>query len=167
MATLALQPLALLQTRDGAGSYEKLAASASATFIKGDLLVKINNTLAECGTDPIAITHFTDATETSTVPGDTKLVIGKIRSEDTFEVSAYSATPASAVIADSALDAQNDYGITLATVSGVTAWALDVDKSGAVLARVRLLARDDNSTATDLYPRVRVRFLGSVIQGNT
>lgn len=165
MATLSLKPLAIAQVRDGAPSYEKIAPSTSATFVAGDLAVKTDNALIECGANPTVITHYTSTTQAGIIPGDTKMVVAKVRQEDTYEMSAWSATPSLATIADTALDAQADYGITFNTVSGVSAWTMDIDKIGAVNARVRLLDRVDGSA--DVYPRVRVRFLGSIVQGNT
>lgn len=162
MATLALKPIKIVvTTSEGAANYEKLAPSASATFAEGDLLLKSNNTVTVCGADPTVISNLAQFPSTSILPGETKAVLAKVKPGDTFECSAYSATPASAVIADTALDGASDYGIVLATVSGVSAWCLDIDDT--VNVRVRLLGRVDNSTATDLYPRVLVKFLPSIL----
>jgi hypothetical protein len=160
MATLALQPIKISATsKQGAPAYGKIAVSASATFASGDLLVKTNNAVTVCGADPTIVSYVSQNTSSDAVPGETRFVLASVQPEDTFEISAYSATPASAVIADTALDGQSDYGIVMATVSGVSAWCLDVDDQ--VNVRVRLLGRI--SGATDLYPRCQVKFLPSIL----
>ena len=61
---------------------------------------------------------------------------------------------ASAVLADATLDSMTEYGIAFATVSGQSAWMIDIaDTSNK---RVRIIKRLDS--ATDLYPRCVVEF---------
>jgi hypothetical protein len=160
MATLALKPIKISSTsQSGAASYGKIAVSASATFANGDLLLKTNNAVTVCGADPAIISYFAPFTSSDAVPGETKFVLPVIKPEDTFEITAYHSTAANATVADADLDGQSDYGVILATVSGVSAWCLDLEDTSN--KRVRLLGR--LSDATDLYPRVLVKFLPSIL----
>jgi len=94
--------------------------------------------------------------ESDTVPGlSNQINVIKIRPSDTYEITAHHSTAASAVFADSALDENADYGLLKTTVSGVAAWCLDLQDT--TNKRVRVFERI--SSATDLYPRLRVQFL--------
>ena len=162
MATLALEPIRLVKTYSGqAAEYEKIAPSASLTFIAGDLALKTNNAFSVCGADPTIISYLTQCTSSDAVPGDTSFNLLMIKPEDTFEVSAFHSTPASAVVADSALDGQSYFGLIKSTVSGVTAWCLDLEET--TTDSVQLLGRSANSSGTDVYPRVFVKFIPSIL----
>lgn len=159
MATLALQPLRFDKSASG-NSPEFEGCTVSGTLKEGDLLLKTNGAAAKpASNSPAVITYLTvDAGVTMPgIPNIAQLI--KIRPQDTFEISAHHSTAASAVVADSALDGQADYGLVEVTVSGVAAWALDLQDTST--KRVRLLERI--SSATDLYPRCRVQFLDSYL----
>lgn len=163
MATIALSPVTLRTTSfGGSAEYENIALSASAVPIAGDLCFKINNTLDVCSTDPAQVTWLINEAYTATIPGITTLSVQKIKPSETYLMNAYSATASLAVIADSALDAQSNYGIIKATVpasTGVVAWCMDVDET--VFIKVRIIDRLD--AAADLYPRCVVQFIQSVL----
>lgn len=165
MATLALRPCRLAYSEVGdAGLYETIVNN-STSVIDGELGVLTNDGFTTCGTNPSTITHLalaaSAAVGTLTIPGDTTAFQSflKIRNRlDVFEMSIYSATPASAVLAASDLDANVDFGITKATVSGVTAWCVDIDKAGANQVCTVIKALGDYG---DLYQRVLVKFFAS------
>lgn len=161
MATLALQPVRLYKARDGHGQeHEELTIVAD--LIEGELLVKANNAVAAIADSATVITHIMPTISANVMPGKTlKMPLGLLRPGDVYEMSVWHTTAASAVVADSILDAQGDYPVVKKTVSGATAWCLDVANIGSS-ASVRLVAR--LSTATDLYPRVLVQFLDTVTQ---
>jgi hypothetical protein len=167
MATLALQPCRLAYCEDGsAGLYQKMVNN-STSVIDGELGVLTNDGFTTCGTNPSVITHLalaaSAAVGTLTIPGDTTAyqTFLRIRNRvDVFEMSlCYGATASSsAVIAASDLDAQADFGITKATVDGVTAWCVDIDKAGAnqICTVIKALG-----TYGDVYQRVLVKFLAT------
>lgn len=166
MATLALQPARLVKTRDG-----KPAEAETITGVTGlnpgDICVKANGALAAAADAATVVTHLcTFDSDAQYLPGTTAYSgpYVKIKPGDTYEMSAWSATPASAVIADSDLDAQPSYNIKKPTVSGVTAYVLDIDATGGSSPAVRLVGRRADCSATDLYPRVLVQFLPTVTQ---
>lgn len=160
MATIALQKVQLATTSfGGSAEYENIALSSGAAPIAGDLCFKVNNTLDVCGSDPTAITWLIDVGTAGTIPGITTYSVQKIKPSEVYEMNAYSATASLAVIADSAIDAQSNYGVVKATVGGVVAWCLDVDDTATT--KVRLVGRLDS--ATDIYPRCLVQFLNTVI----
>lgn len=164
MATYALQPPTYAFGYTGVGpEYEKVTVSASATYARGDLLLKTNNAVTVCGSDPTIISYLSQSANTDSVPGESTVAVIRVKPEDTFEMSLYNSTPASATCADADLDGQTTYGITLATVSGVSAWTLDTSNAGASVKRVQLVGRVPNYTASDLYPRVYAKFLSSVV----
>jgi hypothetical protein len=160
MAIQALKPARLIVTKNGgAGESDKLDINTAEVFIPGDLLVKVNNKLTRCGADPVAISYIASCTETQAVPGDTRVVVQRIQTGESYVMNAYSGTASLAVIADSALDAKSDYGVALVTVSGSTAWVLDIDDTTNI--KVRLLSRID--AATDTYPQCVVEFLPTAL----
>lgn len=160
MAIQALKPARLVTTKSGgSGESDKLDINTSETFISGDLLVKVNNKLTKCGADPIAISYIASCTETQQVPGDTRVVVQRIQTGEVYVMNAYSATPSSAVVADTALDAKSDYGVALVTVSGATAWVVDLDDTTNI--KVRLTGRID--PAADTYPQCLVEWIPTAL----
>lgn len=166
MATRALKPVKLVKTRDGKpGEFETITGVTAINV--GDICVKANNALAGAANGATVVTHLaTFDSDDQVLPGAVAFTgpFLKLKPGDTFEMSAWSATPASAVIADTALDAQPGYNIYKATVSGVTAYVLDIDATGGAAPCVRLIGRHPADSATDLYPRVFAQFLGTVTQ---
>lgn len=169
MATRALQPVRWIKGRDGK-TPEMQKLTGVTAINPGELLVKANEVLAICADAATVVTHLavTDSDD-QVLPGDSAytMPVVIVRPGDTFEMSAWSVTPASAVIADSALDAQAGYNIKKVTVSGVTAWVLDIDVTGGSAPCVRLIGRSTKDSATDLYPRVSVQFLNTVTQATS
>ncbi len=162
MATLPLKPVSLYKTtHGGAGEYESVPVTNAQTWINGDLLVRVDGAASLCGADPTRISYLASGLQTDTVPGQSLTNLIRIKPTDKFLMSAYNASPASAVIADSALDGASEYGVAQVTVSGVAAWVLDTADQTAT--RVRLLARVASDSATDLYPQCIVQFVDSVI----
>lgn len=160
MATIALAPVQLSwNDNGGSAEYEQLGISSGASPIAGDLCFKVNNTFDVCSTDPAQITYLIHVASGGLIPGDTRYQLLKIKPTEVYRMNAYHSTASLAVLADSALDAQSNYGVIKATVSGVTAWTMDLEETVAV--RVRLIERLDS--ATDLYPRCRVQFLSSIL----
>jgi len=155
MATQALRQLRLFKTAAGSQECDKIALATGATMIPGDILLKTDNKVDIAGADPSVISYYSQGTSTDVVPGETKLVVTRIHSSDQFAINAYHTTAANATVPDTALDGQANYGIARQTVSGVTAWVLDLEDTSAT--RVRLLERLD--PAADLYPRCVVQFL--------
>lgn len=164
MATRALKQVTLVKTRDGRpAEYETIAAATGVNV--GDICVKANNALAAVSDGAVVCTHLaTFDADNDVIPGAAAYTgpYLKIKPDDTFEMSVYHATPASAVFADADLDAQPDYEIIKATVSGVTAWC--VEKSATSTPAVRVIGRIESDSATDLYPRVLVQFIRTVVQ---
>lgn len=157
MATLAVQPLRYDKSRSG-NSDEFELISVSGNIANGLLTVRTNGLDAVCASNsPAVITHLAVCLQSETVPGATQLSAIKVRPGDTYEITAHHSTAASAVVPDSALDGQSDYGIIWNTVSGQNAFMLDLQDTSN--KRVRLLERI--STATDVYPRCRVQFLAA------
>jgi hypothetical protein len=159
MATKALQPLRLDKCAAG-NSPEFVQLTTSGTLVAGDLLIKANGAASICSDEPQQISYLTVCADTDIIPGSNTGVINvlAVKPHDTFEISAVHSTAASAVVADSAVDAKAEYGVKKATVSGVIAWGLDLQDT--TNTSVRLIERVDS--ATDLYPRVRVQFLSTV-----
>lgn len=166
MATRALQPVRWIKSANG--KPPEMQKLTGVTAMKpGELCVKANEVLAICADAATVVTHLVVSdSDTQVLPGDSAYTqpVVIIKPGDTFEMSAWSVTPPSAVIADSALDAQSGYNIKKVTVSGVTAWVLDIDVTGGASPAVRLIGRNTKDSATDLYPRVFVQFLGTVTQ---
>jgi len=158
MATLALKPLELVKIPSGgAAEYEKRTLTTG-TPIAGDLGVLTNNEITLCGADPTVISYFIQASGDSTIPGETsKLQVVRIHPDYEFEISIYHSTPASAVLAAADIDGQVEYGIIKATVSGVTAWCLDLEETTTKSVRIVQAV----GSFADLYQRVRVQFLSS------
>lgn len=163
MATIALAKAQLdWNSFGGSAEYENIALSSGAAPIAGDLCFKVNNTLDVCGSDPAQITWLIQEGTAGTIPGISTYSVQKIKPSEVYLMNAYSATASLAVIADTALDAQSNYGIVKATVpasTGTVAWCLDVDDT--VFIKVRIVDRLDS--ATDIYPRCRVQFIQSVL----
>ncbi len=155
MATLALQPLRFDKSASG-NSAEFDACSVSGTLKEGDLLLKTNGIAAKPASNSPAVITYLTVDAGVTMPGISNIAgLVKIKPADLFEITAHHSTAASAVVPDSALDGQADYGLVEATVSGVAAWCLDLQDTSN--KRVRII--DRISTATDVYPRLRVQFL--------
>jgi hypothetical protein len=160
MATLALQPARLVKSRDG-----KPAECETITGVTGlnpgEICVKANGALAACSNDAVVVTHLaTFDSDAQYIPGTTAYSgpYVKIKPGDTYEMNAYHATPASAVVADTDLDAQPGYNL----VKVGDNWHLNLAATNA--PAVRLIARRSDCSATDIYPRVLVQFLPTVTQ---
>lgn len=158
MAAIVPKPLRCIKAGAGQGPEFDLL-TVNATCPVGDLLLKTDGTANTCGADPTVITYLCTATGGAPVPGNTTGTVQRIRGSDFYRINAYSATPASAVLADTTLDGQANYGVVWATISGQAAWFLDVDDQ--VNVRVRLVGRTDG--ATDTYPEAIIQFLPSVL----
>lgn len=159
MATLPLKQPRLDQTRTGASGDTELKTLTTGTPIKVDFAVLTNNELTLCGTDPVAISYLMTTGNAGVVPGETRYIVQRVHPSDTFAMTVYHSTTASAVLADADIDAQTQYGIIKATVDGVTAWAVDKEETGAV--KVRVIGRQSDCTATDVFPRALVQFISS------
>lgn len=160
MAVLTLKPARSIKESFGGGPENvNMTPAAASSWIIGDLLVQTDNTAVICGANPTVVSFISPSTVSDTVPGISTLSVQKVRPSSTFVMSAYSATPSSATVPDSALDGQANYGIIRVTVSGVVAWTLNLDDSTQQI-RVRLLKRLD--LATDTYPQCEVQFLDSI-----
>lgn len=159
MATKAIKPLRLDKCVAG-GSVEFDKCSTSGTFVTGTPMIKANGAYTACADMPTQVTALAMSAGTDYIPGDTSGVINlhKIRPGDLYEISAFHSTAASAVVADSALDANAKYAILQATVSSSGGWCIDLSDTTNV--SVKLVERIDS--ATDLYPRCRVSFLDTV-----
>lgn len=160
MATQPLKPCrAVTSLYGGAQESDKQAVNTSETFIPGDLLVRVNNKLTKCGADPAIVTYIASCTETQQVPGETKVVVQRVKPSDTYVMSAFHSTASSATIADADLDGNSTYGIALQTVSGVAAWVMDLQDTTNI--KVRLTGRID--AAADTYPQCLVQFLSTTL----
>ncbi len=164
MAVKTIEPCRHISTHGKAPELDFFSVTGS-THKANDLCVRTNNCIAACSaTTPSPITALALTAAANTVPGSTAGTqpLIKITSDDEFEMNVYHATPGSALIADADIDDAKQYGITFATVSGVSAWVIDLAESTSV--RVSLVKRLD--AATDTYPRCVVRFLPSVLTFN-
>lgn len=167
MATLQLQPCRFAYAEDGKAPLMERLVCASTSVIEGELGVLTNNGFTTCGAAPTVITHLSTvasaAVSTVKIPGDaagTQNFV-KIRNRvDVFEMSIYSATPASAVLAASDLDAQVDFSIVKAAdpTYGNYAWCVDIDTPAATQSVTVIKALGNFG---DLYQRVLVKFIAT------
>lgn len=136
-----------------------------AGLIEGEQCVQTDNALAACADGASIVTHIMATISANVIPGDTlKISTFVARPGDVWEVTAYHSTPSLAVFADTALDAQPDYGIKKPTVSGVTQWCLDLENTTQKVWRVIARPGYLNNTGTDLYPRIWVQYLPAATQ---
>lgn len=156
MATLALQPLRHFKSASG-GAAEMDSLSVSGTIINGDVCDKANGVVAVCSNEPTTVSYVAVSAGTDTVPGATTVPFVKINPADTFICSAHHSTAASAVVPDSVLDQAPTYGLIKQTVSSVVAWCVDLSDTTNTCVKIV----DRQSSATDVYPRVMVQFIGS------
>lgn len=168
MSTLALEPCRHVATNKGATGpgFDDVIIKSGETPILGELMTRQNNQVQTCGSDPDNIGWLCPALYTQGVPGHvtaaglTIMSMIAIDPEDEFEMSlCKTGDEGNATLADSEIDDLLSYGIVRATISSVTAWC--VDKAETTKIRVRVIKR--LSEATDVHPRLLVKFLGPVI----
>lgn len=159
MATLALQPLRFVYSQEGKTAECEKRVLTTGTPIAGEVFFLANDQLTIASNDPTTISYLGQDAGVNVIPGDVASTINvqKIRLGDVFEISIWHATPASAVIAATDVDGKADYGLESVTVSGVSAWVLDIsDTSNKALRIIKALG-----TYGDLYQRVLVQFLAT------
>jgi hypothetical protein len=151
---MAIKQVRLVKNKNGSEpEYESI--SAASTVIDGDLLVKTNNAAVVCASAAAVVSYFSQAAGTSTVPGTSNMLLGKIQPGDTFEINYFHPNASLATIGTNDLDGQVDYGITFTTVSTVAAWFVDGNNTSQKVFRI--IENIDGVTVS--YPRCRVQAL--------